>query len=289
LAEELSPVREASRLKLADVRATLQKLNADANELSKAAHLTVSGGDEGEESLARAADDPFGRTMALFAETAAADAARLTKRLGELDEAYVSLLSWLRMTKPGGGGAKPPIETDAFFTMWAEFAQMVRLAIPKPKPPPPRQATSRDRSASQQQQQPPQQQQQPGRGGKELASTKGRGGTGSIPDDARRDRPNAAAPPLDPMLSRLRGVSAAPDREPRAAATGTGGAAASATTTGEDAKSAQQGGTGVAQGPARSPAQQSQAQGAKARAVDRKMQERLAARFERAQAKAAGR
>jgi hypothetical protein len=177
--------------------------------------------------------DPFARTMADVSRRAAADVSRLAQRLQQLEASYAKLLAWLRV-KPS-----PPMESDEFFDKWREFAEAVRLALPKVQPPPPqRQPTGRLHS---------------------LAGAD----SGAVLKHAQQGQPT-----LDPMMSRLRGLSSMPD--PAATATGPKAPPTS-------------GGAGRG---AEVPPGQRTPQASKAREVDRKMQERLAARFAKVQAKA---
>ena len=79
LPEELAVIGHA-KVKLSDVRATLQKLAGEAKELERSAAAPQGAATAAGEG---AADDPFSRTMGRFSTQAAAETVRLTQQLDE--------------------------------------------------------------------------------------------------------------------------------------------------------------------------------------------------------------
>ena len=240
LPDELAPLREGAKLKLADMRGALQKLAADAKELERAAQLDAGG--DGDDVVG--ASDPFAQTMAQFATRAATEVAGITSRLGSVEQEYKDVLAWLRV-KSGGAGAKAPMESDEFFTIWVDFADAVKQATPKAKAPQSAAAAgalSRMSSAA------------------SNAGDSKQGGASPLASGGAAPRGTNDEVELDPMMSRLKRLSM-------------GGAAPPPPSAAKVASSDA------------SRASLTDAQVKKASAVDKKLQDRLAARFARAQAR----
>lgn len=129
ISDELPHLKEAGKVKLADVRAALGRLEADAKELERNAKEDGSSGDKGETPGRAPGADPFAAVMRQFSESAAAEVGRLRNLLGQVEGAYKELLVYLKV------GPKPK-ESDDLFTLLSEFVEQVKAAIPKPKPAP---------------------------------------------------------------------------------------------------------------------------------------------------------
>jgi len=255
LPEELALLREA-KVKLGDIKASLHKLGGEARELaaqaraedSAAADAAPSSGAAVARGGADAANDPFSRTMARFSEQAAAQMAELTSRLDDVEGSYARLLAWLR-DKPKGG---KPTETDALFALFVEFGDAVKAAAPKPAPIP-RSATGKtwkldDGSESSTRNAEPAAE-------PKVASSK-----------PLSPKPAEMAASLDPMMSRLTRLSTAAPNNPSRLST------ANALGSGQ----LQPRGGGVRPPPK-----------ARDREADQRLQERMAARLERAQGRLA--
>lgn len=296
LPDELAPLREA-KVKLADVRAGMQKLGAEAKELALAARPPADagtpppkglgasaagsggggvGGAGGPGANSRAeggggAGGVFERTMARFAEHAAAESARIDAELCACEEAYSGLLRWLHIRMPPGG--KPPFESDELFGLFVEFAEAVRAVLPKPKQPsrPSVQSAGNGQAGAPALTATPSSTELRAPGSnRALLSPRGTGAAGSSPAPAPPE-------PLDPMLQRMRRMTSSqpvgpPQQKPAAAAS-------------ESAQPAPAGSAARADRAARYGAagqRPSQLRMSKAEAVDRKLQDRLAARMSQA-------
>ena len=261
----------SAKFKLADVKGALQKLGGEARELEQQARPTAgasaggaASGGEAALSASEAAADPFTRTMGRFSEQAKAEMHRLTERLNAVDSSYSSLLRYLKI-KPTQGGKL--VETDELFALFTEFAAAVRTAAPKPKPKPPALRTGKswkEKSSADGEANATSPSSLASLSSVSSLSSNGRGSTAS---------PAGGAEPasLDPMLSRLRRVSTAVPPKPSAPAAGS-----PPTVSASSRCSA----ASVASPSARQ---------SRNRDVDQKLQERLAARFDKAQAKKNGR
>lgn len=272
LPDELAPLRLA-KVKIEDVRSSMQKLQSEARELESAAKggggsegAAVAGGGGG----GGGAVDPFAMRMARFAEQAATETARLSSLLARLEARYVELNQWLKakMKPPAsaGGLERPPMESDELFATFVEFADAVKASLPKPKPPARNQSAlaAAPRAA-------------PAEGGEAAAAAAGGrragGGGGAEAADPRKNlaaaiAAEAAEKELDPMTSRMRRLQP--------------GANAAAATPASPGRGNTAGGNAAGGGAAvnRPSRALSQAKLAKQQSVDRKLQERLAKRFE---------
>ena len=240
LPDELAPLRHA-KIKIDDVRSSLSILASEARELENAA---CGGGDGSNTSSV----DPFAMRMRRFAEHSTAENTRLTMLVGDLEVKYVDLCKWLKIKMPfpaAGRVLKPPTDSDELFGMFVEFADAIKLALPKPKPAARqpaalvagRQCSASNLVASDAPHQP----------------TK-RDSNGLETDSRFGKRVNLTPDAIaDPMMSRMSRISVAPSAN--LAATGD-----------------------VVTRPA---VAVSQARLAKRQSVDRRLQERLAARFEK--------
>jgi len=123
LPEELAHLREAGKIKIADVRGALQKLVGEAKELQTSAKSAAADtqGDSG---------DPFTVVMQKFAEVANAEVQRLRDLLDHVDSSYAALLTYFKI-RPGKGHVT---ESDELFTLLHEFSEAFKALVPKPKP-----------------------------------------------------------------------------------------------------------------------------------------------------------
>ena len=253
LPDELAPLREA-KAKLADVRAGLQKLVADAKELGMASKPASGEGAAPGDFRSAVGGDPFTRTMGRFAEHANRDVTRVTSRLAEVEKQYAQLLTWLKVK---GAGSAKAIETDELFALLVEFADAVKAAAPKKAPPKAQRGFSKkDMLAAK---------------SARLSADAGTPTSKKLTDAHVNQKD--AAPPLDPMLSKLKKTQAAADNPAAMLAT------------------AMRTGDGGAAGLKPASGGQVQARPLRARAeskVDKKLQERLQARFEKAQSRKVG-
>ena len=216
----------------------------------QASAVTGDGGGDG------GATDPFARTMAHFSSQSSAEVTRLTGRLSAAEAAYAELLAYLRVPPKGG----KQMETDELFSIFVEFGEAVRAVAPKPKAP---------AKASKWKALAPSAASGAASGADAHAHATGEGAPPRATPRASQAAPADSAEPLDPMLSRMRGLSVA---------AGSGPVRASRRSVADNQPPSR---LSVADRPtpvralAKSPD-----------AVDRKLQERLAARFERAQQRA---
>ena len=116
--EEVPHLKEACKVRMADVQAALARLEADAKELACAAQESGDDGGDG--------GDPFGTVMRGFSEGATLEVERLRALLVQVELSFKQLLVFFKVGKK--------LETEEVFTLLHELVAAVQAAAPKPAP-----------------------------------------------------------------------------------------------------------------------------------------------------------